>query len=123
MAVGRVRVPTMMAKWSRGGRTLWLGLGLGLGFEWMGMERVEGFDVSFELGEMEDVAVRERTRWSSSAIVKILTFSIDEDGGGGRQLWKLSLHTEESERSSGGAGAGTKGFIKPKTTRRLTLLV
>lgn len=124
MAEGRVRVPKMMAKWSRGGRTLWLGLGLGLGFEWMGMERVEGFDVSFELAEMEDVAVRERPRWSSSAIVKILTFSIDEDGGGGGgQHWKLSPHTEESERSSGGAGAGTKGFIKPKTTRRLTLLV
>lgn len=103
MAVGRVRVPKMMAKWSRGGRTLWQGLGLGLGFEWMGMERVEGFAVSFELGVMEDVAVRERTRWSSSAIVKILTFSIDEDGGGGGQLRKFSPHTEKREREAVGA--------------------
>lgn len=77
---GRVRVPMMTAKWSRGGRTLEIELGLGLGFEWMG---VEGFDVWFDLEEMEgpqkeEVAVRERPRWTNCAIVNTFTFSIGE---------------------------------------------
>lgn len=77
--MGRARVPTMTAKWSRGVRNLGRGLGLGLGFEWVGTERVGSFDFWFELGEMEDVAVRGRPRASSCATVRILTFSIDED--------------------------------------------
>lgn len=79
VVVARARVPTMTAKWSRGVRNLGLGLGLGLGFEWVGTERVGSFDFWFELGEMEDVAVRGRPRASSSATVRILTFSIDEE--------------------------------------------
>lgn len=44
---------------------------------------VEGFDVWFDLGEMEgpqkeEVAVRERPRWTNCAIVNTVTFSIGE---------------------------------------------
>lgn len=79
VAVWRVTVPMRRAKWWREGRTLVVELGLG--FE--GVGEMEGFEVWFELGAIEGVPkeeapVRQRPRWSNSAIVRTFKFSIDE---------------------------------------------
>lgn len=77
-AVGRIRVPMMMAGWSRGVKTL--------GRSGLGSVEVEGNGVCLEWEELveseeglqwgEDVAVIGELPWRSSMIVRTLTFSI-----------------------------------------------